>query len=91
MRFGAQALKVYAMVFNDPVTMARDSADSERISLAHANKMAPMGVTVKLRKKPANLAELAAGQIDNWRSVFDYLFQLCTYDDIPGQWGYSAK
>lgn len=62
-------MKVYAMVFRLPVTIALDSADSERISLAQANKIAPMGVTVKLRKKPANLAELPAGQMDSYKSA----------------------
>ena len=64
-RLGAQALNVYAMVLRLPVTMARDSADSDRISLAHAKRIAPMGVTVKLRKNPANLAELVAGHIES--------------------------
>lgn len=57
------------MVFRLPVTIALDSADSERISLAQANKIAPMGVTVKLRKKPANLAELPPDQMDSYKSA----------------------
>lgn len=43
-------------MFIDPVTMARDSADSDKTSLAQAIKIAPIGVVMK-HKKTAPVSE----------------------------------